>query len=94
MLATMAWVVDGNRPAFAKVAEAMGADDPVKAYDRLVRATGIKVSLAGDGLDLANPGLLAERMASPANTPMRKSTARYPSDAELLMLAERFLTLS
>ena len=88
------WVADGNPPAFARVAEAMGAADAVKAYDRLVRATGIKVSLAGDGLDLGNPELLAEHMASPANNPMRKSTARYPNDAELVMLAERFLSLA
>lgn len=94
MLATIGWVAEGNPAAFAKVAEAMGTDDAVKAYDRLVRATGIKVSLAGDGLDLAHPELLAEHMASPANNPMRKSTARYPSDKDLVMLAERFLTLA
>jgi alcohol dehydrogenase class IV len=94
MLATMGWVAEGNRPAFAKVAEAMGAANPVEAYDRLVRASGIKVSLAGDGLNLANPELLARHMASPANKPMRKSTMRYPSDSDLVMLAERFLTLS
>jgi hypothetical protein len=93
MLATIGWVADGN-PAFAKVAEAMGAADAVKAYDRLVRATGIKISLAGDGLDLANPKLLAEHMASPANNPMRKSSARYPQDDELVLLAERFLSLA
>ena len=39
-----------------------------------MRATGIKISLAGDGLDLARPELLAEHMAMPANAPMRKST--------------------
>lgn len=94
MLATMDWVVEGNRAAFAPVAAAMGTDDPVKAYDRLVRATGIKVSLEGDGLDLGNPALLARHMASPANNPMRKSTARYPSEADLVMLAGRFLALS
>lgn len=93
MLATIDWVAEGN-PAFAKVAAAMGADDAVKAYARLVRATGIKVSLEGDGLDLGNPKLLAQHMASPANNPMRKSTARYPDDAELVMLAERFLQLA
>jgi alcohol dehydrogenase class IV len=93
MLATMDWVAEGN-PAFAAVTKAMGADDAVKAYDKLVRATGIKISLAGDGLDLGNPALLAAHMASPANNPMRKSAARYPNDAELVMLAERFLQLA
>ncbi len=94
MLATIDWVAEGNKQAFAKVAEAMGTDDAVRAYNRLVRATGIKVSLEGDGLDLGNPNLLAEHMASPANNPMRKSTTRFPSDGELVMLAERFLTLA
>lgn len=94
MLATMGWVAEGNRPAFARVADAMGASNPVEAYDRLVRASGIKVSLAGDGLDRVGPERLAERMASPANAPMRKSTVRYPSGDDLVMLATRFLALS
>ena len=93
MLATMDWVMEGNRPAFAAVARAMGADDPVRAFDRLVRATGIRVDLAGDGLDRVTPEELARHMAAPANAPMRKSTARYPADTELVRLAERFLTL-
>ena len=94
MLATMDWVVEGNRPAFARVAEAMGASDPVKAYERIVRASGIKVSLGGDGLDHVKPERLAAHMASPANRPMRKSTLRYPSDEDLVMLAGRFLSLA
>ena len=93
MLATMDWVMEGNRPAFARVAQAMGGGEPVQLFDRLVRASGIKVSLEGDGLDLANPQLLARHMASPANAPMRKSTMRYPSADDLVMLAGRFLSL-
>ena len=93
MLATIDWVAEGNPAAFAKVATAMGVDDAVKAYGKLVRATGIKISLDGDGLDLGHPELLAEHMASPANNPMRKSTSRYPDDDELLMLAARVLAL-
>lgn len=98
MLATMDWVAEGNPVAFARVAEAMGeaadASSAVHAYDRLVRATGIKISLAGDGLELNRPEKLAEHMASPANNPMRKSTSRYPSDVDLVELARRFLMLS
>ena len=94
MLATMDWVAEGNPLAFGRVARAMRAEDAVQAYDRLVRATGIKVSLAGDGLDLGNPELLARHMASPANAPMRKSAARYPSDDELVMLAGRLLAVN
>ena len=87
MLATMEWVSYGDPQAFARVAKAMGTADPVKAYERLVRATGMKISLEGDGFDLSKPELLAERMASPANAPMRKSNQRYPGDAELVDLA-------
>lgn len=94
MLATIDWVAEGNRPAFARVAQAMGAEDPVSTYGRLVRASGIKISLAGDGLDLGDPQLLARHMALPGNRPMRKSTVRYPSEADLVMLAGRFLALS
>lgn len=93
MLATMDWVMDGNRPAFAAVAQAMGGDDPVKAYDRLARASGIRVDLGQDGLTSVTPEELAGHMAAPANAPMRKSTVRYPSDSDLLVLAERFLSL-
>lgn len=87
MLATMEWVSHGAGDAFERVAKAMGTTNPVKAYAQLVRATGMKISLEGDGLDLAKPELLAERMASPANAPMRKSNMRYPNDGELLELA-------
>jgi len=94
MLATIDWVAEGCPAAFAGVARAMGAADAVKAYDHLVRATGIKISLAGDGLDLSRPELLADRMAAPAQAPMRKASARYPGDADLLMLARRVYALS
>jgi alcohol dehydrogenase class IV len=87
MLATMQWVSHGAPEAYARVAKAMAAADPIVAYDRLVRATAMKISLEGDGLDLGKPELLAEHMASPANAPMRKSNLRYPSDAELVELA-------
>ena len=87
MLATMDWVSRGAPEAFARVAKAMGSADPVRAYDRLVRATGMKISLEGDGLDLNKPEILAEHMASPANAPMRRSNLRYPNDVELVELA-------
>ena len=88
MLATMEWVSHGAPEAFVRVAKAMGTTDPIKTYERLVRATGMKISLESDGLDLAKPELLAERMASPANAPMRKANLRCPSDAELVELAQ------
>jgi alcohol dehydrogenase class IV len=98
MLATISWVKEGDRAAYARVAQAMGetedADAAVAAYERLVRNSGIKISLIGDGLELNRPEKLAEHMALPANTPMRKSTARDISDADLLMLAERVYALA
>ena len=87
MLATMEWVSHGAPEAYVTVAKAMDAADPIRAYERLVRATGMKISLEGDGLDLAKPELLAEHMASPANEPMRRANLRYPNDAELVELA-------
>ena len=90
MLATIDWVKEGNPGAFAKVASAMeGTSDVVAGYESLVRRSGIKVSLAGDGFDLDRPERLAERMASPAHAPMRRNTVRDVSDDDLLRLAER-----
>lgn len=94
MLATIEWVREGDPQAFARVAGAMaGAGDVVTAYESLVRRSGIKVSLAGDGLDLATPERLAERMASPAHAPMRRNTVREIDDNDLLRLAERVYAL-
>jgi alcohol dehydrogenase class IV len=87
MHVTMDWVVEGAPEAFARVAEAMGAASPVTAFRNLVRDTGLKLSLEGDGLDLARPELLAEKMAAPENAPMRTGTARPVRDADLLTLA-------
>ncbi|MFO0992965.1 MAG: iron-containing alcohol dehydrogenase [Hyphomicrobiales bacterium] len=97
MLATIDWVAEGNPSAFARVAAAMGSkadkDAAVEAYQRLVRASGIKISLDGDGFELNRPEKLAERMAAAANAPMRKSTSRMPNDSELLILAQRVYAL-
>ena len=91
MLATIGWVAEGNPAGFSRVAQAMGMDDPVAAYERVVRASGVSVAT---GLSGVTPEALAQHMAAPANAPMRKSTLRYPKDADLPMLAERFLALA
>ncbi|MCA3561074.1 MAG: iron-containing alcohol dehydrogenase [Aestuariivirga sp.] len=91
MLATIGWVAEGNPAAFSRVAKAMGRDDPVPAFDRIVRASGIAVA---PGLADVMPEALAAQMAAPANAPMRKSTLRYPTDGDLVMLAGRFLSLA
>jgi alcohol dehydrogenase class IV len=93
MLATIDWVAEGNPAAFADVAKAMGGKDAVAIYRSLVRSSGIKVSLAGDGLALNRPELLAEQMALPANASMRNATVRTPDDSDLLMLAQRVYAL-
>jgi alcohol dehydrogenase len=88
MYATIEWAAEGNREAFAKVADAMGAKSAITAFRDLTRATGMKLSLEGDGLDLSRPELLAEKMAAPENAPMRSGTARTVADADLLTLAK------
>ena len=90
MRATIDWVAEGNRAGFARVAAAMGAEDPLAAYDRLVRASGVDQATNLPGV---TPAALAQQMAAPANAPMRKSTLRYPAADDLLILAERFLNL-
>jgi alcohol dehydrogenase class IV len=97
MLATIDWVAEGATQSFAAVARAMGeepkAQSAVTIFDRLVRSSGIKIALAGEGFALDRPELLAEQMAAAENAPMRKSTVRPVSDDDLLMLARRVYEL-
>jgi alcohol dehydrogenase len=97
MLATIDWVAEGAPGNFAKVAAAMGeredASAAVEAFGRLVRATPIKISLEGDGLELNRPDRLAEQMAAPENAPMLNATARPVAEADLLTLAQRVYAL-
>ncbi len=98
MLATMSWVAEGAPGPFAAVARAMGeapdAKSAVAAFEHLVRSSGIKISLAGEGFALDRPELLAEQMAAAENAPMRKSTARDVSDRDLLWLARQVYALN
>jgi alcohol dehydrogenase class IV len=97
MLATIDWVAEGAPRLFAAVARAMGeepvAEAAIRAFDGLVRSSGIKIGLSGEGFGLDRPELLAEQMAAPENAPMRKSTVRPVSDDDLLMLAQRVYSL-
>jgi alcohol dehydrogenase len=97
MLATIDWVAEAAPDNFAKVASAMGegpeASSAVISFAKLVRSSGIKISLEGEGLDLNRPDRLAEQMAAPENAPMRKATVRQISDHDLLMLAQRVYAL-
>jgi alcohol dehydrogenase class IV len=98
MLATMDWVAEAVPEAFARVARAMGeAPEPAAAvagFARIVRGSGLKISLRGEGLELNRPDLLAAHMARPENAPMRKATVRPVRDDDLLMLAQRFYGLA
>ncbi len=94
--ATAEWVVEGNREAFARVAEAMGegadADAVPKAFRRLATEVGLDLDTKA-----AAPGLTAEELAAamvqPENASMRKSTKRMIADADLLPLARMTLAL-
>ena len=96
MAATAEWVVEGNREAFARVAEAMGeGGDPDKvpgAFRHLASTIGLDLNTAA-----VAPGLTADRlahaMAQPENTSMRKATKRLIGDEDLLLLARMTITL-
>jgi alcohol dehydrogenase class IV len=96
MAATAEWVVEGNREAFSRVAEAMGegvdADKVPAAFCRLAMEIGLDldVSTAAPSLDAAT---LAAAMGAPENAAMRKSTKRFVADEDLLQLAEATLAL-
>lgn len=96
MAATAEWVVEGNRPAFARVAEAMGAgadaDAFPEAFRRLAMEAGIDLDASAAAPDLAATDL-AVRMAAPENASMRNATVRTVEDEDLLSLAEMTLAL-
>jgi alcohol dehydrogenase class IV len=97
MAATAEWVIEGNRAAFARVAEALGLGaDPDRvpdAFRRLARDIGLPLhtQAAAAGLDA---GTLAAHMAAPENAAMRKSTVREVGDEALLPLATLTLGLA
>jgi alcohol dehydrogenase len=96
VLATLAWNaeedVDGR---FAAVAAALGenggAAAVAAAFGRLLRASGIKVSLRGEGYDDITPEALFAKMSAEENAPMLRSNRRRPSETELLGFARRVL---
>ncbi len=96
MAATAEWVVEGNREAFARVAAAMGegndADAVPAAFRRLANDIGLRLHTAAAAPGLT-AGRLAAAMAAPENAAMRKSTARFVNDEDLLPLAEMTLAL-
>lgn len=94
MLASLPWNVVGNETAFGACAAAMGAKPTaagfIEAYERLVRATGLTVSLARE-FDGISPEILAVQMGRPENLAMTRSNHREPSEADMLSLARAVL---
>lgn len=97
MLATLPWNIEGDDGPFAAVAAAMGkngaANAVPEAFERLVRSSGLKVSLAGEGHDVT-PEQLAEQMGRPENEAMRRSNRRTVADADLLRFATAVLSVA
>ncbi|MFO1150907.1 MAG: iron-containing alcohol dehydrogenase [Alsobacter sp.] len=95
MLATLGWNVGEDDGSFAGVAEAMGEGaDAARvpgAFERLLRGTGVKVSLAGE-FDGVTPGQLHAQMLRPENASMLTANRRRPDDDQLRRFAETVLT--
>jgi alcohol dehydrogenase class IV len=96
--ATLPWNIENDDGCYAAVAAAMGesasATQLPVAFDRLVRAVGLKVSLSGEGHDDITAEQLATQMARPENSAMRRSNRRPVADSDLLHFANLMLTES
>jgi len=96
LYATLPWSVADGDPAFAAAAQALGESADARllpaAFERLLRETGIKVSIAGEGHDGITPAQLAHQMAQPENEPMRRSNRREVREQELLEFASTVLS--
>ncbi len=95
--ATLNWNVEADDDGrFAAVAALMGvgsnATELPAAFDRLLRASGVKVSLAGEGHDQVTAAELALQMGRPENEAMRRSNRRTVADADLLTFAAAVLS--
>jgi alcohol dehydrogenase class IV len=93
MLASLPWNVEGNE-AFAACAVDLDGEPSgrgfIAAYDKLLRATGMKLSLAEEFVGVS-PAMLAEQTARPENASMRASNRRASSEKDLLALASAVL---
>ena len=91
MYATIDWVEEGAREAFAAVANSMGVKDARQGFKNLVQQSGLKLSLKEDGLDGSSLPQLIEKMQAPENAPMRNATVRQVRDEDLEPLARMVL---
>ena len=96
MLASLPWNVEGN-DAFAPCAAALGAEPSaggfIAAYEKLLRACGLKLSVAEEFAGVGAEALAAQA-ARPENAAMRDSNQRASSEADLLELSKRILSLA
>ena len=97
MLASLAWNIRDDDGRYAACAKAMGLKPKAAAllegFERLLRATGVKVSLAEDFAGVA-PEILAMQMMRPENASMREVNWRTSTDEDLLMIAKATLALA
>lgn len=86
MAASLAWCAAVNQAAYARVADALDgpgdADHVAGLFAAIARRAGLQPDL-GEGFARVGAAELAERMAEPANAPMRAANARAPSAEDL-----------
>jgi alcohol dehydrogenase len=96
MLASLPWNIEGN-DAFAACAVDLGGEPSgagfVEAYEKLLRASGMKLSVAEEFVGVS-AAQLAEQTARPENAAMRASNRRESKDADLLRLAQAILAVA
>ena len=96
MLASLPWNIESDDGRFAACGAAMGAEASatafVSAYERLLRASGVAVSVSRE-FEGITADELSRQMARPENASMRASNARETSEKDLANLAERVLAL-
>jgi alcohol dehydrogenase class IV len=97
VLATLGWNAEEDPDGrFAAVASAMGESGGAAAlpgaFERLLRRSGVKVSLRGEGHDDVAADTLLATIRSADNAPMLRSNARKATETELAAFAVRVLT--
>lgn len=96
MLASLPWNVEGN-DAFGPCAAALGAEPSARgfiaAYEKLLRACGLKIAVADEFAGVSAEALAAQA-ARPENAAMRDSNKRASTDADLVELSQRILSLA
>ncbi|TCT08740.1 alcohol dehydrogenase class IV [Tepidamorphus gemmatus] len=87
MEASLPFVIEGNRAAFARVAEAFGIGPDPDGLPARFTAFIDELGLDRHLPEVPDPALLAARMAAPENAAMRASTVREVRDEDLARLA-------